>query len=265
MDRNALDWIFSTAPQAIAALVGLIYTGTSFIYDKLESKIKNDSTLDSIIDSFKKRMYKSLQYIIFLSGFSIIVDLCFIFCNPISNDIIFSFSGTFCPYFCSVIIFLLINIITVFWAFRFIFIIMNPDFINKTVKKLSLKYSKEQTDYGKNVSKNDFLNEFIIFENKARELCLLAIDRKIGRLDQIYPYNKSANNYLSIRSIVNYLQKFNIISIDKDYIFEAINVRNLIVHGNEINRVQKELYDYIQKLTDEIDKKIKEINNELIN
>ena len=31
MDRNALDWLFSTAPQALAALVGLIFAGVAFI------------------------------------------------------------------------------------------------------------------------------------------------------------------------------------------------------------------------------------------
>lgn len=31
MDRNALDWLFSTAPQALAALVGLIFAGGAFI------------------------------------------------------------------------------------------------------------------------------------------------------------------------------------------------------------------------------------------
>lgn len=32
MDRIALDWLFSTASQAIAALVGLIFYGSDFLY-----------------------------------------------------------------------------------------------------------------------------------------------------------------------------------------------------------------------------------------
>lgn len=40
MDRNALDWLFSTSPQAIAALVGLILAGVSFIYGKIDDRIE---------------------------------------------------------------------------------------------------------------------------------------------------------------------------------------------------------------------------------
>lgn len=42
MDRNALDWLFSTAPQAIAALVGLIFAGVSFINGKIDDRVDND-------------------------------------------------------------------------------------------------------------------------------------------------------------------------------------------------------------------------------
>ena len=45
MDRNALDWLFSTAPQTIAAFVGLIFAGVCFIIGKIDDRVEKDSTL----------------------------------------------------------------------------------------------------------------------------------------------------------------------------------------------------------------------------
>ena len=43
MDRNALDWLFSTAPQALAALVGLIFTGVAFIHGAIDKATPEDT------------------------------------------------------------------------------------------------------------------------------------------------------------------------------------------------------------------------------
>ena len=57
MDRNALDWLFSTAPQAIAALVGLIAASASFILGKVDDRIEADSTLAEIGREAKEQIY----------------------------------------------------------------------------------------------------------------------------------------------------------------------------------------------------------------
>lgn len=53
MDRNALDWLFSTAPQALAALVGLIFAGVAFIIGAIDKQVKQDDSSEDILLSMK--------------------------------------------------------------------------------------------------------------------------------------------------------------------------------------------------------------------
>lgn len=48
MDRNALDWLFSTAPQALAALVGLIFAGVAFIVGAIDKQVEQDDSREDI-------------------------------------------------------------------------------------------------------------------------------------------------------------------------------------------------------------------------
>ncbi len=85
MDRNALDWLFSTAPQAIAALVGLIFAGVSFINGKIDDRVDNDETLSDIAKEAKRQVYNGLKILITLTILGIIIDLLCVFLNPIET------------------------------------------------------------------------------------------------------------------------------------------------------------------------------------
>ena len=41
MERETMYWLFTTAPQAIAALVGIIFTGMFFMAESIDPKIRN--------------------------------------------------------------------------------------------------------------------------------------------------------------------------------------------------------------------------------
>lgn len=72
MDRNALDWLFSTAPQAIAAFIGLIYAGASFIHGKFDDKINEDATYEDIVHEAKLQSYTTFKSILWLTFFIIV-------------------------------------------------------------------------------------------------------------------------------------------------------------------------------------------------
>lgn len=55
MDRVALDWLFSTASQALATLVGLIFAGVVFITNAIEKEVEKDESRDGIINEMKKK------------------------------------------------------------------------------------------------------------------------------------------------------------------------------------------------------------------
>ena len=110
MDRNALDWLFSTAPQAIAALVGLVAAGTSFIYGKIDSRIDADQTLAEIGEEAKKRIHKNLTRILWQTLAIVVWDLACLFLNPMEDGNVFSFTGDFSPYWTIVLLILMFNL-----------------------------------------------------------------------------------------------------------------------------------------------------------
>ena len=59
MTSDTMYWLFSTAPQAIAALVGIVFTGMFFMSGNIDGRVREDSTLAEIAEEAKKAMYKN--------------------------------------------------------------------------------------------------------------------------------------------------------------------------------------------------------------
>lgn len=139
MDRNALDWLFSTAPQAIAALVGLIFAGVSFINGKIDDRVDNDETLSDIAKEAKRQVYNGLKILITLTILGIIIDLLCVFLNPIeTRKLTFSLSLSeleFSWYFTFAIFVFILNIGIICYALIYVIKIMNPDFLIISSKK----------------------------------------------------------------------------------------------------------------------------------
>lgn len=116
MDRNALDWLFSTAPQALAALVGLIFAGVAFIVGAIDKQMRQDASSEDIFMTMKKQIHSVMKLLFLLSGVSINADLVLLALNPIQEDLTFSFDGSFSPYLTVAGIILLMNIVTLIYS-----------------------------------------------------------------------------------------------------------------------------------------------------
>lgn len=137
MDRNALDWLFSTAPQALAALVGLIFAGVAFIVGAIDKQVEQDDSREDICKAMKQQIHVDMKWLFWLSGISIILDLVFLLLNPIEEGSCFSFDGTFSPYLLMAGLVLLLNVGTLIYSLCFIIKVASPDYFMETVKRLS--------------------------------------------------------------------------------------------------------------------------------
>lgn len=45
MEKDTMYWLFTTAPQAIAALVGIIFTGMFFMAESIDNRVRADQSL----------------------------------------------------------------------------------------------------------------------------------------------------------------------------------------------------------------------------
>ena len=75
MDENTMYWLFTTAPQAIAALVGIIFTGMFFMAESIDNRVRVDQSLTEIAETAKTALYKNMKIVAVLAAFTIVYDL----------------------------------------------------------------------------------------------------------------------------------------------------------------------------------------------
>lgn len=237
MDRNALDWLFSTSPQTIAALVGLIVAGTSFIYGKIDDKIEADTTLAEIGKVVKSRIHLKLQSLLYWAIAVVVIDLLCLFLNPMVERWVLSFRGEFNIYFTFVIVVLSFNVWLLFKTIGFVKVTMNPSFVESIVKDLVNEYNDKEKDKTNIVEIGEFIQHFIQFESLLRHSNLFE-DRKDN-------YQRPLSLFRMVKEL------FDLGKISKNEyrnILEINRIRNLILHGGDIQKVDKVIDDELQKI-----------------
>lgn len=240
MDRNALDWLFSTAPQALAALVGLIFTGVAFILGAIDKEVARDESRKDIYDEMKREIHIDMKRLYWLAGLSVVIDLVLIIVNPVEDGHRFSFKGSFDPYLFLAGMVVLLNIVTLVYSLWFIVHVANPSFFNNTVSRLSQDISQGT------VEAKDFLMEYIDMEKAMRGLSIFQTPQE--------------HRPIAMTNMVRELQYRQLIEPqDVDKLTSIIHLRNLIVHGSDISHVEADIFNDVKDLKE----KIGELNNRL--
>ncbi|GEM_PF-5754586 len=243
MDRNALDWLFSTAPQAIAALVGLIFAGVSFINGKIDDRVDNDETLSDIAKEAKRQVYNGLKILITLTILGIIIDLLCVFLNPIeTRKLTFSLSLSeleFSWYFTFAIFVFILNIGIICYALIYVIKIMNPDFFDNIIKEIANTYHEGVVDIA------EFIKHFIEFEKVLRELIKRDYQQEEGSNKWSIPL---MTRILVNNKIITYEERGQIININR--------LRNIVIHGGDVEKVDKKIDDELQKITHKLEEEL---------
>ena len=233
MDRNALDWLFSTAPQALAALVGLIFAGVAFIIGAIDKQVKQDDSSEDILLSMKMQIHADMKRLFWLSGASIISDFFLLALNSIQEGFVFSFKGQFSPYLTIAGIVLVMNVATLIYSLWFIIKVASPDFFSKTVKHLS------QLEREGDVEVKEYLVAFIEMEKALRTLSIFDVPN-----GEKQPSVNEMLKELKYRRLMD--------AHDIDNMFSLTRLRNLIMHGGDIQHVERQMYDKVKKYTKDI-------------
>lgn len=242
MDRNALDWLFSTAPQALAALVGLIFTGVAFILGTIDKEVSRDETRKDIIDEMKREIHVNMKNLYWLAGLSVVIDLVLIIINPVEDNLRYSFKGAFDPYLLIAGIVIFFNIITLIYSLWFIVHVANPEYFQNTVARMSKAVTTG------NVESKEFLLEFIEMEKVLREL-------------YVHYSPQQGQRPFSIIEMARNLQYQQLLdSQDMDKITSVVHLRNLIVHGADISYVESDKYNDVKNFK----KKFIELNKSFV-
>ena len=233
MDRNALDWLFSTAPQALAALVGLIFAGVAFIIGAIDKQVSQDDSSEDILLSMKMQIHADMKRLFWLSGASIISDFLLLALNSIQEGFVFSFKGQFSPYLTIAGIVLVMNVATLIYSLWFIIKVASPYFFSKTVKHLS------QLEREGDVEVKEYLVAFIEMEKALRTLSIFDVPN-----GEKQPSVNEMLKELKYRRLMD--------AHDIDNMFSLTRLRNLIMHGGDIQHVERQMYDKVKKYTKDI-------------
>lgn len=229
MDENTMYWLFTTAPQAIAALVGIIFTGMFFMAESIDNRVRTDQSLTEIGDTAKTALYKNMRVVAVLAAATIVYDLFLVSIVKHLVDESFCLSGWL------IIFFAALNFSTICCALNYVFQAVSPNYFNEIAKNLSSKYKSGEVD------KQVFLGHFIDFERVARSLPV------IRQMD---------GRYFSIRDILRVLVENQMITPDESRMMSEISkVRNLMVHGEPIEKVDRKLDDELQRIKNKINTK----------
>lgn len=222
MDRIALDWLFSTASQAIAALVGLIFMGVTFFTDSLDKEVSRDDTKGDICDEMKKDIHSKMQWLYWLAGVSILLDLVILVVNPIEKDKTFSLDGSFDWYLLIGGLMLLLNLVTIGFFLWFIVQIANPNYFKKTAKRML------GIIHGDMVASTEFIGAFIEMEKALRDLPLYVVQEA-----QNTQRSASVSDMLRELKYKKWVSQQVIIDL-----YRLNRIRNAVVHGGDIESIE---------------------------
>ena len=240
MDRNALDWLFSTAPQALAALVGLIFTGVAFIHGAIDKARAQDDTSTDIYDEMKREIHTYMKKIFICAGLAIALDLLLIVFNPLEDGFHFSIHGQFDLYLFIAGLVFLFNLFTIGFSLYFVLLVASPSFFKNTVKRLSEALEKGD------VEAMSFLKEFRELETALRALPIYDTNQ--------WQRQPTMSEMLGRLKLLPQLKRGEI-----DRLYELTRLRNIISHNSDINHVDRESYNDVKSLT----KKIAELKDQL--
>lgn len=223
-------WLFTTAPQTIGALVGIICTGMFYMAGIIDNRAKEDPSLFEIAEEAKKTLYDDLRVIVILSVITIIYDVVLIYFTP---KLVSVNSCLICLVF---LFYIALNILSVLGTVIFVFRTVDPGSFDRMAKKISEGFVPGD------VEQQEFISHYMQFEREARRLPFI-----------------DGNKTIPTREIIRELAAEGVITKEelKD-MWDIARLRNVIVHGQFDEKVDIKIDDKLQQIT----KKIKQYSEE---
>lgn len=242
---DTIYWIFSTLPQVIAALTGLLITGTTFIFPKLDHEVEKNDSWSDIIDRVKEKIYKNVKWLLLISLCAIVIDIvalsfedwltkCYDDANLISHR-------EFICYIIFWIIAISLNLASFVYLYRLLKKLINPSFKivarDELVKEINKQENQQEQSYGTDendkVSINEFWEKFLSFENIVKQ----------------YGYSNPRDK----SKLYDIIKKIILINgLPEEYlpyVEEMIRIKNVYAHGGKIEFISKFLYDKLEEIS----------------
>ncbi len=228
INSDTLYWIFSTMPQTLAAFLGLVIAGVSFIQQRIDDIVETDSSYTEIYVDVKKYIHSGMKKILYAALCILTIDF---FCLYLNGYIINEIHDILVAAACSLLV--IINICILGYTIIYVLKILSPKFLSSTIEKLSKEY------HGGSIDISDFIKHFNDFEKEVKRVTekSLAIQEKSMNIYQMV-------NILLSAGILTRQEVKRILNINK--------MMNLIIHGGDIKHVEKTLDNQLIAITNKL-------------
>ena len=224
MNTETMYWLFTTAPQTIGALVGIICTGMFYMAGIIDNRAKEEPSLYEIEKKKKKTLYDDLRIVVILAVITIIYDVVLIYLTP---KLVSVASCLKCLVF---LLFISLNFLSVLGTVIFVFRTVDPGSFDRMAKKIGKDFAPGD------VEQKEFISHYMQFEREARRLPFI-----------------DGNKTTPTREIIRELAAEGIISKeDLKEMWNIARLRNVIVHGQYDEKVDKTIDEKLQQITKQV-------------
>lgn len=277
ISEEAIYWIFSTLPQVLAALTGLVMTGLTIYDNNINKEISESESKSSAayLAPLLKSVYKRAKWFFGCSILSIIVDVIILFYARefawyLQNlDLLAPFNAV--ATLVLLILLILINLAAIALIIPIISPVLNPssrktfrdkeiDIVKSDLKKYEYTSSRsehEKSEGGEEStdSKSSGTQES---STSVKPIFFIEYFREFERaVREFFPSSSGSFKNEGLTSLVRKLSDDGIISDDElPELIDIIKLRNLYIHGGKIgdvdNRIIKRLEDVTASLKEKI-------------
>jgi hypothetical protein len=229
MNEDNYYWLFSSAAQAIAALIAFLLAGVALAFSMMDRLAEQDETLHEIVEVLKRKQHRQLTAIAIATGAAILSSLFALYLNPYSTDLRSAVRG----------LATLLDVGVVIGSIAFVANIVRPG-------KYSIAAQQEYAATRKTVEavpgqepSSAFFRGFIELEQDIRSYL---------QESQLYVPSRGAPRIsFSFRQMIDALYQNELISRNlRDLLLEVNKFRNLLFHGH-MDQVDEGVLRALQK------------------
>lgn len=278
LSTDTIFWIFSTFPQVLAALVGLIVTGVVFYYPSLDKRVEKNKEDEIVVDTVKEYLHRHVVLLLSFTTFVIIVDVVIL---SYAYEIISLFQKAQCSEFTNLIryIFWLViglNLIPMVALVIILVNILSPKFESnkmseergKIIKNQAKAIIKEKKDFEKeNKSKEGDGSGEDIVEKDDKNLNTHDNNELFSVHNFLFRYNhfeivahkwaemQGLKDTTSLKIIIKMMIDLRVISTNRgNLLMEANKIRNFIAHGQSIPEISIKITNNLSKVTEQLER-----------
>jgi hypothetical protein len=241
MNEDNYYWLFSSAAQAIAALIAFLLAGVALAFSMMDRLAEQDETLHEIVDALKRRQHAQLTALAIVTGAAILLSLFALYLNPCSSVFRSIVRG----------IAALLDICTVIGSIAFVSSIIRPGRYSITAQREYAVSRKTVVPVAGQEPSSMFFKEFIDLEQDIRAY--------LQQADMYIPGRNITRTLFSFRQMIDALYQNERISMNqRDLLLEVNKFRNLLFHG-QIDQVDEGVLKTLQTAKD-VWEKIKQEN-----